>query len=175
MEREQEQSIARLIRSGNVTELTAQFQEHPEWINPPDPFATWVQVVLNNFTNAGGTRMLQFLIEQGCDVNARGVIKVSPLSKSVNEGHLEAARLLLENGADPNQDRSLIYAISGSAKNCLDLVQLLEHHGADLHRCFPLGSTNRQINALSMAITWGKKDVAEYLLSKGATPPDTPA
>ena len=84
---------------------------------------------------------------------------------------MDIARLLLENGADPNRDRAVIYAITGSKKNCLELIQLLERHGADLHRCFPLGKTAEQINTLSTAISWGKKDVAEYLLSKGARHP----
>ncbi len=171
MERELEQRIERLIRGGKLSEVQALFHEHPEWINPPDPFATWIQVVVNNFTNAGGTAMLRLLIELGCDVNARGVLKVSPLSKCVKDGHLEVARMLLEHGADPNQDRSVIYAITGNSRNCLELVKLLEQHGADLHQCFPLGGTDKQINALSMAISWGKRDVAEYLLSKGAIPP----
>lgn len=171
MDRELVQQIERLIRSGKVTEVSDLFRDHPEWINPPDPAFTWLQVVINNFRNAGGTRMVQLLIELGCDVNASGITRISPLSKCLSEGHLELARLLLENGADPNRDRSVIYAITGNKRNCLEMIQLLELHGADLQRCFPLGNTGEQINALSTAISWGKKDVAEYLLSKGASLP----
>ena len=171
MDRESAEQIERLIRMGKIAEISASFGEHPEWINPPNPVFTWLQVAINNFRNSGGTRMIQSLIALGCDVNASGVTKISPLSKCLSEGFLDIARLLLENGADPNRDRAVIYAITGSKKNCLELIQLLERHGADLHRCFPLGKTAEQINTLSTAISWGKKDVAEYLLSKGARHP----
>ena len=81
-------------------------------------------------------------------------------------------RLLLEHGANPNQGRQVIGAIAGNKKNSLEMLKLMEKHGADLHRVFVNEQTNTPMNALSTAVDWGKDDVADYLRSKKAVIPD---
>lgn len=80
---------------------------------------------------------------------------------------------MLEHGADPNHGRTVFRALIGEKKNSLEVVQLLEKHGVDLHRVFEneLSKEHEPMNALSMAIACGKQDVAEYLRSKGVVLP----
>ena len=47
-------------------------------------------------------RLLELLLERGADPNRRGVNDWTPLHYAVNRRDLEAARLLLANGADPS-------------------------------------------------------------------------
>lgn len=168
-----QRSIRDTIRSGNVEKVRAMLQEHPDLINPANPSLTWMEVAAysESVAAAGGLQMILMLIDLGCDINASGLTQLSPLSSIVSEGNINVARCLLENGADPNLNRAVISAVNDGKRNSLELLKLLEQYGADLHRCFPLGNTGKEINALSMAMLYKKQDVVEYLKSKGAQLP----
>lgn len=79
------------------------------------------------------TSSLRFLIAQGADVNIGGDGRTA-LWSSVNVGLIEAVRILLENGADPNSydvsnDPPLLVA---SRSGYTEIAKLLLDHGANL-------------------------------------------
>lgn len=118
-----------------------------------------------------------FLVESGSDVNARihsgdDITDETSLENAIWNANFGLTKYLLEHGADPQIGRPVISAITGNSEFALKIIQLLEEHGADLHKVFPFGEEYRPINALSMAKTYGKADVVEYLLAHGARMPD---
>jgi hypothetical protein len=112
------------------------------------------------------------------DVNSKETFPPhqSPLEACLKNCDPDVVLLLLEHGADPNYGRAIIGAISGypPKKNSLEIVKLLEKHGADLHRTFVNHQAKDKdlMNALSTAIAWGQQEVADYLRSRGAVLPD---
>ena len=116
--------------------------------------------------------------EMATTYDARGS---TPLHGAAYWGQLEAARLLLERGADPNattHDGSLEIGVLGSAvatpnipnpaddeANVLQLVTLLLEHGADVNLRRRDGMT-----ALHTAGHRGHAEVARLLLEHGADP-----
>jgi ankyrin repeat protein len=87
---------------------------------------------------------------------------------AVTENQLDLTKYLLENGADPNakcdnkQETVLHCAVR---KGNYDICQLLVLSGADINE---LDSDCR--TALSYAVTENQRDLARYLLEKGANP-----
>lgn len=117
--------------------------------------------------------MVRLLISYGADVNRRQESSGSlPLTCAIDFDNPEIARLLLQHNADIEQDRPLIGAVVGDQKHSLEMVKLLESFGADIHRLYPYAGRSSPINAISMASAYGKRDVVEYLRSRGARMPE---
>lgn len=154
------------INAGHADAARNLLVAHPELISKPASFP-W----LWEAAHAGNIDVVKMLLDVGCDPNDAGnkSVRSAPLSTAIGKDNPQMAQMLLESGADPNADRNVIGAVTGNKKQSLKLIQLLERFGADLNRQFPMG--DKQINALSMAKVYGKQDVVEYLLSKGATMP----
>jgi len=122
--------------------------------------------------NEKNVELLKTLIELGADLNIRSDLGSTALSMAASDGSLEIVQVLLEAGADPASDREIISTITNSDHHALEIIKLLEAAGADIHQLFDHAQLNRPVNALSMAVMYGKVDVAEYLLSRGAVMPD---
>lgn len=76
-------------------------------------------------------------------INQRGGHKNSPLEAASYTGQLDAVKLLLGHGADPNADSQSASstALSAAAKNGhIDIVTLLLNEGADIHEGLSVGS-----------------------------------
>lgn len=123
----------------------------------------------------GHIDVVKLLIEAGVDVNAEEEFppRGTPLEYALKNDNPELVRLLLEQGANPNHGREVFRALTGNKKNSVEVIKLLEKHGADLHRLFVNESSKEKesMNALSVAIAWGKEDAARYLRSRGAVLP----
>jgi hypothetical protein len=161
--------IARAVREGNVEEVRRLFAENPGLLLQSFEGGCWLDLAVFE----GHLHMVRFLIDAGCDVNSEDDSgdRLTPLDRAVWSNNPEIVRLLLEHGANPNQGMQLIGAIAGQRENSLEMVKLLDRHGADLHRFFTNDHTGEPMNALSTALDWGRNDVAEYLRSRGAVLP----
>lgn len=80
-------------------------------------------------------RIMKALIDGGADIHAKGINGWAPLHMAAARGNLEAAKLLLEAGADVNQrteidghDSPLMEATRNGRA---EMVRLLLEHGAD--------------------------------------------
>ncbi|WP_442481590.1 ankyrin repeat domain-containing protein [Aeoliella sp. SH292] len=162
--------LLNVIEYGGVDELREVLADYPEYLQYKYGATSW----LSGAVYTGSIDKCRLLIDLGADVNqvdqlTQKLSKV-PLDTAIAKDNLAMTRFLLERGANPNQGRQIISAITGN-KHSLELVQLLEAYGADIHREFLNEHTGQQMNALSTALDWGKEDVAEYLKSRGCVLP----
>ena len=118
---------------------------------------------LMNVARLGNYEMTKFLIDHGADANASN-IDGSPLYFAAYGGFYKIVKLLVEHGADiekspQHQDTPLMVACRTNLKT----VQYLVEQGANLQARDDFKST-----ALHLAARENKKDIVEYLVSKGA-------
>lgn len=108
--------------------------------------------------------VVEYLLEQGANINAELDDGCTPLISSVAVDDMDTAILLLENGANikahANRWTVLHYAVHN--KN-LDMVKLLVEAGAELE-----ARTHYYDTPLLSAATDNSVEIVEYLLSVGA-------
>jgi ankyrin repeat protein len=86
-----------LVRAGDLDRLKALFAEQPERKNSTDRFG---KSLLLCAIQEGQTKVAEFLLQQGTDVNAGGQYSPPPLHAAVYAGNPDVVRLLLKAGAD---------------------------------------------------------------------------
>lgn len=165
--------IQTVVESGSAAMLRSVFAQHPDLVNYKRNGRGW----LSKAVYSQDIEKVKALIDLGIDVNQENQltsnISSSALNTALDVENLEITRVLLKHGANPTSDRHIIGAIVGN-KHSLELVQLLEEYGADIHEEFVNEHTGEMINALSTAVDWGKEDVVEYLRSRGCVMPGQP-
>lgn len=117
---------------------------------------------------SGDKEKVAKLLSRGVSADAPDPSGTAPLVKALKMNHYDVAKLLIENGADPNvTDPSTgLPAILLAAKNKkLDLMQLFIAKGADVNLSHKDGFT-----ALSDAAFFGRIKLAKLLLENGANP-----
>jgi beta-lactamase regulating signal transducer with metallopeptidase domain/ankyrin repeat protein len=105
------------------------------------------------------------LLRAGANVNCTVDIGEfgSPLTAASSKGRLDAVRLLLDRGADPNLDGDATPLINAAEGGYLEVVSLLLDRGANINQIVP----GRQ-NALIQASEKGRLEVVKLLVARGA-------
>ena len=112
--------------------------------------------------------IMRLLLDHGANFTASDKSGNTALHFVVSEGHLEAARMLLERGADVNSKNNegltpLQRASQGLRRRYLDIMRLLLDHGADLAARDNSGNT-----VLHFSASEGHLEAARMLLERGA-------
>lgn len=161
------------VRAGSPAEVRRAFQEHPDrlhvgWRNGS---RSWPLIAVEG----GRLDNLKALVELGGDIDQGKdyAPDENALNCAVGEGLVDILRYLLERGAATTKPRLIIRAVNAD-KNEIQVIQLLEQAGVDLHQIFINEMTGRKMNALSTAHDYGKFAVAEYLKSRGCVLPPEP-
>lgn len=103
-----------------------------------DSKSNWLHEVLKNIPNSTPMESIKYLIKKGVSPTAKDCYGMTPLHYAIRGKNIEAAKILLDAGADPNaQDTrgGLIpfrMACDISPFN-YDLINLFLQHGADTH------------------------------------------
>jgi ankyrin repeat protein len=82
----------------------------------------------------GEVKLLNKIIDQGCDLNAKGSYGITALIWAAEKGHYDITKILLENGARVNDtsDNGVTPLINAAFKGSYKIVELLISHGADV-------------------------------------------
>jgi ankyrin repeat protein len=94
--------------------------------------------------DAENPAIMELLIEDGADVNARGYYGMTPLFPPVRAGREDCVKLLLEHGADPNrkemyEGRTPLHTVALTHDR--EIAALLLRHGAEVNATDRRGNT----------------------------------
>jgi ankyrin repeat protein len=121
----------------------------------------WGEGVLGGLANRGNREMIELLMRYGARVPG-----VSQWGRYYYFKHIAIAQLLLENGMDPNhrtwQEVRLLHDMAQDGD--IPKARLLLDHGAEID---PIDDEYRS-TPLGLAVRWGNREMAEFLLSRGA-------
>ena len=116
---------------------------------------------------------IRWLLNNGADVNNRGINKWSPLRVAVGAGDVDLCDLLLKNGADPNlgDQFGLTPLMSIDFKgDYLEKAELLLDNGADIDAKDVEGNTALHYACCNFIKPYGDYDMVKFLLDHGADP-----
>jgi len=115
----------------------------------------------------GDTDLLTQFLDAGMAIDTPDSRGYTALIVSTYNGHMEAARLLLQRNANTEAtDLKGATALSGVAfKGLTDIAKILIDHGAQVDHANFSGRT-----PLMFAIMFGREDMARLLLNAGANP-----
>jgi ankyrin repeat protein len=117
----------------------------------------------------GHVDVVKALIAAGADLDAHTFRdsyyepdrETTALTEALRAGKTDAARILIEAGADPNLGDPIIEAVS---LEDLDFVRLLVDRGACLDRIYSLEEMQGPFNLIEYAVTFGSEEVVEFLI-----------
>jgi len=116
---------------------------------------------LHDAAKAGDIAQIELLLSQGADINQGG--PATPLYFAINTEHAEAAKLLIERGADVNKQSTWGAPLHAAAsRGMTDTVVLLLDRGADPNVQW------QQMTPLHLAARNGRLEVVRLLLDRGA-------
>ena len=151
--------LQQLIGDGDVAAADRWLSEHPSLVS--DDAAFWTEGLLAGPANAGDHAMLEMLIRHGARVP-----NVTKWGRFYYFKHTDTAAFLLQHGMDPNHMNwhytTLLHHVASDGD--IPKARLLLDHGATIdaideeYRSTPLG----------MAARWGRKDMVDFLLERGA-------
>lgn len=124
-------------------------------------FAGEQEELLWNAARNGDTALIEKVLSAGVEVNSKNRYGATALSFATDRGHVEAVKVLLKHGADPNLKDSFYNAtpfLWAASEGNLEIIRLMVENGADLSAASTLG----------WASSSGNPDVIRFLIEKGA-------
>ncbi len=125
----------------------------------------------NMLQAAGTVEMVDFLVENGADVNAMGYESGNAVILASYKAQTEKLERLIAHGADVNQPavndgRTALHVAAGwgyKGTSSLTVIRVLLKNGADIN-----ARDKAQQTPLHWAVQEGNKDTVEFLLQNGA-------
>ncbi|KAK8135510.1 hypothetical protein PG984_003450 [Apiospora sp. TS-2023a] len=124
--------------------------------------------LLHHAAKIGDVKAIERLLKHNASVDIRSSKQDTPLMMAVMANHFEAAKMLVENGADVNvmskQYNNATAVIQAAKAGSLPMVHLLCRNGANVKHKTPQDN----MSAFLQAVYLGHADCAIYLLALGA-------
>ncbi len=105
-------------------------------------FAGEQEEVLWNAARNGDAALIEKILADGVEVNSKNRYGATALSFATDRGHVEAVKVLLKHGADPNLRDSFYNAtpfLWAASEGNLEIIRLMVENGADLSAPGTLG------------------------------------
>lgn len=153
------QDIYQAVSDGDLDSVKKIVEAYPEAVNSSDDKGN---TPLHIAVLEAKVDILQYLITNGADINAKNRQSMSPLYYACLEKKTDVVQMLVQHGADVNTQPSALLRIAMNGDR--DLVQILLTAGADVD-VLESGGT-----PLQQACYNGHVDVAEILIQHGADP-----
>ena len=125
--------------------------------------------LLHYAAQSGNVIIIETMLSKGLDIDSRGeTLGLTPLMVSIIFEKLEAAKYLLEKGADESlktTERKISLLSLASAGGSVAAIEMLLSHG-----CSIVSRDNERNTPLMHAARLGNTEVLKYLLAQGADP-----
>ena len=125
--------------------------------------------LLHFAAQSGNVIIIETMLSKGLDIDSRGeTLGLTPLMVSIIFEKLEAAKYLLEKGADESlktTERKISLLSLASAGGSVAAIEMLLSHG-----CSIVSRDNERNTPLMHAARLGNTEVLKYLLAQGADP-----
>lgn len=110
---------------------------------------------------------IQFMVEDGEDINSPDKVMRLPIHYAAIGGHLNVVEWLVIEGVDPCAQDANGYSPlhDASRRNVVEVVEFFLNHGGDAN-----STTEDGWNPLHLASYYGNVDVAELLVNRGVDP-----
>jgi len=158
------------IQGGRIEDVKNIINKDRTKVNEKDK---WGYTLLHDAVLQGQFKIVEYLLQQGADVNTSNLEKSTPLHDSANKGRIGLVRFLLEKGADANakdinNDTPLHEAIEAYGVyitnfRYVEIVKLLLSVGAVVN-----DKNNKGETPLHLASRGNSLEVVKLLVSKGA-------
>ena len=161
------QDIHEAAKAGDLDRLQKVLGENASLVHSRDKDE---MTPLHHAVDTGKLEAASLLIKMGADVDAVNFKKETPLHTAAYEGNADAVKLLLEHHADPAlremRDRIPLF-LACNWGNDLETVRLLIDAGSDVN-----DKNSRGEIVLVSTLYYGKKEIIDLLIDRGATIPD---
>lgn len=171
------QGFAKNVKDGNF-ERVKEFVEKGYSLQPPSDFGYTVLVAAVNYLPFRSD-IFNYLIENGADVNYinKDRSNTTALSFAINKNNTEAVKLLLENGANPNNEENskefrgglgLLEKAIMSDKDKREIIKLLVNAGANVNNTTSYPERGK-FSTLGLSLEVGKDyEIIKMLIEAGA-------
>ena len=108
----------------------------------------------------GHTKIVEFLLSNGADVDAAASSEVTALWLAASEGRAEVMKILLNKGADAKNTRldGITALMTASVGGHVDAVKLLLENGADVNKYY-----DTEMNSLELAQKVGDDKIIKII------------
>jgi ankyrin repeat protein len=159
----QRQSLFTAAMEGDLKKANAMLKNSPGLVFSRD--SSYGSTALHWAAGKGRKEIVELLLANGADVNAKNKDGETPLYLAARDGRMDAVELLLTKGADVNaknkDGETPLYLVAGDGRK--DVVELLLAKGADVN-----AKDKDRFPALHRAASRGHKEIVELLLANGA-------
>ncbi|MHD0315706.1 ankyrin repeat domain-containing protein, partial [Fusobacterium varium] len=131
--------IYKKLRTGDLEKADQSFKsKKADIFEITDLKANWLHEVLKSVPNDTPAKTIKYLIDKGVSVTAKDIYGMTPLHYAMRGKNIEAAKILLEAGADPNARDSEGGLIPFKMACCMypfnkELVELFLQYEADIY------------------------------------------
>lgn len=158
---EAHETIRRAIRGEDFNVVTALIGDDRSTLDAVlEPFGGWLHLA----TEAGRLELVQWLVEQGVDIDQRGgVAGGSAIHRAASDGHLDIVRFLLGVGASLDVSEPVRNPLFGAIYGGhTEVARVLIDSGIDTTVKYS-GKHMQDVDAVAYAVEWGRGDIVAIL------------
>ncbi len=159
--RNHKQEIHQAAKEGKFDAVKKMLKEDPDLVNAIDSDGL---TPLHLAAEYGHRQIVELLLQEGADINAKSGFKRTPLHFAASSGHDEIVSLFIEKGAELNKNDSFVLTpiFQAAYNGHKNIVEMLLSNGINLN-----ATEKNSVTLLHAAAISGNPELVEMLLDKG--------